>query len=135
VFWNDGQILVNQGYDSVKDEVFFRPLGGGIKFGEHSAGTVAREIREEIGAELTGLRELGVIENSFTYDGQDMHEIVLVYDGQLGDTALYNREAIGGYEDDGVPFSAVWKPLSDFESGDILYPSGLVDLLRRSLPV
>lgn len=134
VFWHNGRILVSRGRDPVKDEVFYRPLGGGIKFGEHSADAIVREIREEIGVEVMGLRSLGTIENRFTYDGQAIHEIVLVYDGQLGDPALYSSELISGSEDDGEVFEATWKPLSDFEVGDILYPSGLIDLLRRSPP-
>ncbi len=134
VFWRSGRILVSQGRDTVKGEVFFRPLGGAIAFGEHSSDTIIREIREEIGAEVFGLRPLGVIENRFTYDGQAMHEIVLVYDGQLADPTLNSSQTISGTEDNGETFEATWKPLSDFDTGDILYPVGLIDLLRRGPP-
>ena len=50
LFSHNGGILVAEGIDAVKGETFYRPLGGGIEFGEYGADTVAREIREEIGA-------------------------------------------------------------------------------------
>jgi len=37
VFRHKNHILVAEGYDPVKDEYFYRPLGGGIEFGETSA--------------------------------------------------------------------------------------------------
>ena len=49
VFLHQGRILVSVGYDSVKKQTFYRPLGGKIEFGEPSAETVRRELMEEIG--------------------------------------------------------------------------------------
>jgi len=37
---------------------FQRPLGGHVEFGEYALETVHRELREEIGQELTGARLL-----------------------------------------------------------------------------
>ncbi len=34
VFLNNNRILVNEGYDPVKQQTFYRSLGGGIEFGE-----------------------------------------------------------------------------------------------------
>ena len=66
VIQHEGRLLVFEGYDSVKDETYYRPLGGGIEFGETGAQAMAREIREEIGAEVTNVRYLGLSENIFT---------------------------------------------------------------------
>ena len=52
IFRNRDRILVAEGYDSVKDEYFYRPLGGGIEFGESSVETICRELREEIRVEV-----------------------------------------------------------------------------------
>lgn len=130
VFSHCGRILAAQGYDSLKQQTFYRPLGGGIEFGEHSTHTLQRELREEINTEITDLRYLGVIENIFTFNGEVGHEIVLVYDGVFVDASLYERERIEGVN--GVPFIATWKSLNEFGAGQPpLYPDGLVSLLRQ----
>jgi 8-oxo-dGTP pyrophosphatase MutT (NUDIX family) len=41
-----------EAFDPVKGETFYRPLGGGVEFGETSAAA-AREIREEVSADVT----------------------------------------------------------------------------------
>src|SRR5437773_12568037 len=44
------RLLLSEVPDAVKNVVGYRPLGGTIEFGERGHETVAREIREEIGA-------------------------------------------------------------------------------------
>lgn len=107
VFQHDGRILAAEGYDPRKGQTFYRPLGGAIEFGEYSADTIARELTEELGAAVVDLRYLGTVENVFTYDGQTGHEIVMVYDGNLVDSSLYQRAVIEGVEDDGLPIRAL----------------------------
>ena len=85
VFHSEGRILVSRGYDSVKDSVYYRPLGGGIEFGERSRDAVVREIREELSAEVRATRILGTRENIFTLDGETGHEILWVYDAEFVD--------------------------------------------------
>jgi NADH pyrophosphatase NudC (nudix superfamily) len=58
VFRHKGRILAAEGYDRVKKQTFYRPLGGKIEFGETGAEAVARELLEEIGAAVTDLRYL-----------------------------------------------------------------------------
>ncbi len=135
VFRNNNRILVNQGYDSVRDQYFYRPLGGGIEFGEPAVETVCRELMEELNVEVDrgSLKYLGTLENIFSYNGNPGHEIVLVYDGRLKESGLYERTTIVGKESDGEEFHAVWKDLDDFGEGKaILYPNGLLDLLRNT---
>ena len=130
VFLREGSILVFEGYDPVKRQVFYRPLGGGIEFGEHSRDAVVREIREELGREITNLRSLGILENIFTYNGQTGHEIVVVYDGAFVDRSIYEQAQLTAWEDNGESFTAMWKPLQGFMSGQApLYPDGLLNLL------
>ncbi|HEX9364367.1 MAG TPA: NUDIX domain-containing protein [Candidatus Dormibacteraeota bacterium] len=129
VIRSEDQILVFRGEDPVKAEVFYRPLGGGIEFGETGETAIRREIREEIGAELVNIRPLGALENIFTYDGGPGHEIVLLFDADLLDTEIYHVEQIAGLEADGGALTVTWKPLVDFRGGDRLYPEGLLSLL------
>lgn len=130
VFRRGDQILVAEGRDDVKDETFYRPLGGAIEFGEYARDTLIREMREEIGAEISDLRYLGALENVFTYMGERGHELVLVFDGAFVDRSFYDRERVEGNEDGLGPFVATWKPLTFFEPGPPLYPDGLITLLK-----
>ena len=36
IFLHQNKILVAEGYDPKKNQIFYRPLGGGIEFGERS---------------------------------------------------------------------------------------------------
>lgn len=132
VFLTHNKILVAEGYDPVKVETFYRPLGGGIEFGESSKETICREIMEEVNAEVDqdSLRYLGAVENRFMFNGLPGHEIVLVYDGALKESGLYAQDVILGKEANGEDICAVWKDLDEFITGkSILYPTGLVEML------
>ncbi len=135
IFSQNGRILVLEGYDPTKHEIFYRPLGGGIEFGEHSQEALEREIQEELNTAVTNLRYLATLENIFTFDGQPGHEIVQIYDGQFVDKSLYHCPVIKGREEGGQRFTAFWKSLNDFEgkSAPPLYPDGLLELLRQQL--
>jgi ADP-ribose pyrophosphatase YjhB (NUDIX family) len=129
VFRKGDRILVAEGFDSIKQQTFYRPLGGTIEFGERSDETIRRELLEEIKAEVAGLRLLGVLENIFVYEAEKGHEIVLVYDGQFVDRSLYKKTMIPG-DEFGSPFRAIWVDLNALGPGKPpLYPVGLVELL------
>ena len=132
VFRHNNRILVAEGYDSVKDEYFYRPLGGGIEFGETSMETVCRELMEELDVEVNreSLTYLGTVENIFHFNGTPGHEIVLIYDGTLKEPELYEQAVILGKEANGEDIRAVWKNLDEFRDGkSILYPTGLIEML------
>jgi 8-oxo-dGTP pyrophosphatase MutT (NUDIX family) len=134
VFRSHNRILVNQGYDPLKSEYFYRPLGGGIEFGEPSRETVCRELLEELQVEVDqqSLEYLGALENIFIFNGTPSHEIVLVYDGRLKEAGLYDRSVIVGKEANGEEIRAGWKDLADFGEGKAsLYPTGLLEMLTR----
>jgi 8-oxo-dGTP pyrophosphatase MutT (NUDIX family) len=132
IFLNNNKILVAEGYDPVKVETFYRPLGGGIEFGERSKETICRELMEEVNIEVDqqSLRYLGAVENIFMFNGSPGHEIVVVYDGVLKESGLYEQAEIIGKEANGEEIRAVWKDLDEFITGkSILYPTGLVEML------
>ena len=132
VFRNNGRIFVFEGYDSIKGETFYRPLGGGIEFGEYSRDAIAREVREEIGRDVANLRYLGAVENVFVCNAKPRHEIVMVYEGEFADPAMYACESLDGVEDSGDRFKAMWMPLQHFRDGlSPLYPDGLLELLKE----
>ncbi|MBW4481880.1 MAG: NUDIX domain-containing protein [Tildeniella torsiva UHER 1998/13D] len=102
------EILVHEAYDSVKERGFARPLGGGIDFGETSEAAAIREIKEELGVDITGVTLLGIVENIFVLEGEPGHEMVFVYDGQFVDESLYQREHLEAVEGK-RQFKAVWR--------------------------
>jgi ADP-ribose pyrophosphatase YjhB (NUDIX family) len=127
------RILVEQGSDSVKDETFYRLLGGTVEFGERGEETLRRELRDELGAEADVGRLLATIENLFTYEGKPAHEICLVYECSLPDEPRYARNEWDAHETttDGVVTHPVsWRATNSFGPGRAtLYPEQLLDLL------
>ena len=130
IFRRDSEeILVVEGHDATNASAYFRPPGGGVEFGEAGAAALAREIREELGAEVADVRPLGALESRFTLDGRPHHEVVLVFAARFVDASLYDRPALDGVEGDGVPYRAVWRPLDSFGPDGPLCPAGLRGLL------
>jgi len=131
ILHQDGRILVFQGNDRRKERIFYRPLGGGIEFGESSEAALVREIREELGLEIEKPLLLGVLENIFTFEGTPGHEIVFVYEANFIDRTAYQNAWLPAREDSGVPFAAIWLDARTLgpESPPV-YPDGLLALLR-----
>lgn len=130
IFLQQGRILVFEGREPRSGQVFCRPLGGGVEFGERGREALARELREELSAEIADASYLGTIENLFDYDGQPHHEVVLVYRARFADPRMYDALSRICYEHDGTPFLCLWKPLDEFRTGGPpLYPAGLLEFL------
>lgn len=123
-------MFVGEGYDSVKQEVFYRFLGGGIEFGETAAETIVREFQEELQADVLVAERLGVYENHFIFEGQAGHQIVFVFSASFCDASFYHRRDFKAVEES-LPFIAKWVPVAEFIQGwKRLYPEGIiVDLL------
>lgn len=135
VFRHNGRILVFEGHQRASDDVFYRPLGGGIDFAEYAQNALIREMREELGAEIANPRLLSVLENIFTVDGQTGHEVVFLFDAEFVDRSMYARDCMDVDDDPtGAQIvKALWKPLSDFGPGrPPLYPNGLLELLAAA---
>lgn len=129
LFSHDRRILVRCVDGNQFDHGFYRPIGGGVEFGERSESAVRREVREELGEEISQLRFVAAIENIFTWSGQLGHEIVFVYDGTFADASLYRRSEIRGHESDGAEFCARWVSASELTRSNPLVPTELKDIL------
>jgi 8-oxo-dGTP pyrophosphatase MutT (NUDIX family) len=86
------EILVSQLYDPGDDYHFYRPLGGGIEFGELGHEALIREFDEELGVELTAIEYLETYEDAFTFDGQQEHELWRIYEAVLSKSGPRTRE-------------------------------------------
>lgn len=133
VFRRDDKLFISEGYDALKDQIFYRPIGGGIDFSERGHDTIKREVMEEIHAEVEDIVYLGTLENIFNYEGKDGHEICLIYDGRFVDSTINTDDYTVTAEEKGeILYTASWKPLAFFEDEMVhLYPEGLLDLLKN----
>ncbi len=124
-------IFVLEGYDSVKDETFYRPLGGGIEFGELAKDAAIREFREELGTIISVSDQFHVVENLFEFNGNPRHEVMFIFEAKFQDCSFYSGTEFTGNEN-GYEFKALWMSIDEFTSGrKILYPDGLISLLNR----
>jgi ADP-ribose pyrophosphatase YjhB (NUDIX family) len=125
----DGAILAAPGFDKVKQQAFYRPLGGEIEFGELAVDAARREIREELTAEIDDPKLLGVFENIFTFLGRSGHELVWVFEATFQDASFTERDVVYALEGDAT-FEVHWVPLRRFIDGEVpLYPDGLLEVL------
>jgi 8-oxo-dGTP pyrophosphatase MutT (NUDIX family) len=125
----DGALLVSEyAAPASPDEVFQRPLGGHVEFGEYAADTVRREFGEEIGQELTGLRRLGVLENIFSWHGHTEHEVVFIFAAAFRDPAAY--EIAEQPILDNAARRVIWRPAG--AASPPLYPAGLTELIASA---
>src|SRR6056297_126652 len=92
LFENGNKILAKKDNDSVKQEIFYRVPGGGIKFGETSEEALRREIKEEFDADIESPELIEVLENIFTYEGKPGHEIVFLFKVSFADKNFYKQE-------------------------------------------
>lgn len=107
------EILVDKGFDEVKGEYFYRPLGGGIKFGETAVQTLNREFREELSCDLKVGKRLDVYENLFTFNGEEGHELIFIHEAEFMDRDLYERAEIPFIEEKRNGAAALWLKLTD----------------------
>ncbi|MCC5644059.1 NUDIX domain-containing protein [Nostoc sp. CHAB 5824] len=115
----DGErIFLSEGYDPVKQETFYRALGGGVEFGETSHEALEREFQEEIQAYLTNIKYLGCIENLFTFNGRQGHEIIQLYQCDFADSKFYQLESLVFSESQTHKHRALWMDISRFKSGE-----------------
>lgn len=114
----------------MKGETFYRPLGGGIEFGELAAQTAIREFKEELNADIEILSYCSTLENIFEFNGTKGHQIVIVLMARFVDPAFFAQDNIDCVDDNGG-FVAKWIDKDEFYAGrKILYPSGLVEFLK-----
>lgn len=129
---SSGQLLLLRGFDSVKNEHFYRPLGGGIEFSESSRTALEREIMEELGQEVFVSDLEASFENIFTFDGIKGHEIIMLYTADFKNKEIYNLTEIDIFESGVAISKAVWRSVKEIKSeGSKLYPNGLEAVVER----
>jgi ADP-ribose pyrophosphatase YjhB (NUDIX family) len=107
----------------------WRPLGGGIEFGERAADALKRELAEELGVAIAEPRLLATFENIYEHHGAKGHEIAFAFETTFLDAAVYGRDKFE-YLDGGVKNFAEWVDIARLITGDqVLFPLGLISQL------
>lgn len=105
-------LLVQEGESPETGEPFYRLLGGGVEFGEHSSAAVVREFDEELGVEFIDPTQVGTFERVFSYDGAACHEVWRVYEGDIREDWPFDGESFTFVEPDlGTEHLARWMPI------------------------
>ena len=126
---NNNKIFVFEGFDEVNNEVFYRPLGGGIEFGELAESAAAREFMEEVGAEIKNIQYVATFENIFSFNGKPSHEIVILLKAEFVNESMYSKNEVECVELD-TSFIAKWIPIEEFINGSkVVYPDGILEYL------
>ncbi len=121
VIRKDNKILALKGYDYVKNETFYRLIGGGIEFGERGEETIKREFMEEFGFAPKNIQYMTTIENIFTFNGHPGHEIVLVYEAALP-TELADKTQFFCIEQN---FKDLYATFVEVNNQNKIYPTGI----------
>ncbi len=124
----ENKILVSEGYDKVKDEVFYRSIGGGIEFLEDSKDALRREFKEELNIDISVGKFLGISENIFTYNGKNAHELILFYNVDIEDKDYKEKYHI---IDDNCETDAMWIDIDKFKNKELkIYPEQMYKYLN-----
>ncbi len=136
LFQQDDYIFVSRAKDSIKNDYYYRPVGGNVEFSEYTKDTIVREIKEELNTEIENVELIKIIENIFVCDGMNGHEIVFLYKADFKDKSFYEKKVYQIIEDKyeeyiaTEKFDAGWYKISDFKSGKLrLVPEQLNDML------
>jgi ADP-ribose pyrophosphatase YjhB (NUDIX family) len=130
------EILVYEGRDRFSNRNFYRPVGGGVDFQERAADAALREFYEETGLKVIDPKFIGLIENIFTYNGEDCHEIVQLIHCRFKNKSVYERESFALIEGKRSLGQAVWKELKWLNRKSVrFYPQNIGPILLQFFKV
>lgn len=133
IFEHENKLFLSRAWDHVKENYYYRPIGGTVEFGERTEETIHREISEELNTQIRNLNLYTVVENIFRCDGIDGHEIMFIYRAEFVDDLDYENKTFSITESDGQIFEASWEPIQNIIEGKIrLVPEGLMEIIKTN---
>ncbi len=70
------EMFLQEVFSSCQEIKGYRPPGGSVEFGELSGDALLREFYEELDVKVEIQRFMGTVENIYTHDGLQGHEII-----------------------------------------------------------
>lgn len=126
-------LFVVRMHDNVKGDDYYRPIGGSVEFGETTRDALLREVKEELGTEIEITGAPLILENLFTCEGEQGHEIDYVYPSLFTDPSFNRHQSYLLTEADGNLFEAGWFELARFVKGELrLVPEKLLEWYQNS---
>lgn len=108
VLIQDGHVLIHRS----KIETHWSLPGGRVKLGEDARTSLKREMVEELALDVETVNHLCTIENFFTYNGKNIHEVGLYFGLKThGHLSLYNGEEFTVEEAERLVLK--WVPIGD----------------------
>lgn len=127
---HEGRLLVGEVLNDDGSLKGWRPLGGGIEFGETAEDALKREFLEEMGSNIQIIGAPIVCENIFEHHGAKGHEIIFVFPISFEDLKIYTKDRFQIFEHTGSIHWAEWVAIKRFQEGEfILFPPLIAKLL------
>ncbi|WP_248517911.1 NUDIX hydrolase [Salinarchaeum laminariae] len=128
----DEEVLLAEHEDPTSGEQFYRPVGGGIEFGEHSREALKREFTEELDVTVSEATQLTTLERTFTQDGEPAHEIWRCYHVSIVEDWPYETDSFTAHEPElDHEFPVRWIAIDELDD-HIVYPESLPELLESA---
>jgi 8-oxo-dGTP pyrophosphatase MutT (NUDIX family) len=114
IFIENGHVLIHRS----KKETHWSLPGGRVKLGEDAKSSLKREIMEELALDVEVLDHLWTVENFFTYNNKNIHEVGIYFKGKTNQLLpLHDGKEFTAEEAERLVFK--WVPLQNLSEYEL----------------